>query len=218
MANNESSKQDNGDWLDNMCGGVTDAICPLPDQDVIAKVGTAEAEPKPEDKDVLDHVFTRVETLSCAADAGGGDDSSVVWPTSTTAPNDGQAPAPAAPAAENKGILLQEGDALDRMFERVESLVCSPEPDTTDDACSLVGEDHPVVMTISDDKGDGHPDVESGGTSTSLETQLEEETLKKNREELWYQAPKCQICLMALCLLTAVLCVNAVLFITRWQD
>jgi hypothetical protein len=230
---NDSSKDDNGtDWLDNMCGGATDAICPLPNQEVIAQVDAVE--PKPEEKDLLDHVFTGVESVSCAppdAKASGSEDnSSVVLPTSSETSSKAQtASAPtAAAAADNRGILMQEGDALDRMFEKVESFVCSAEADTTDDACSIVGdeEQRSVVIMVSDGKGDYRPDVESGGkgdyrpdvesggTSTSVETELDQEKLDEEKQ-LWYKNPHF---IMVFCMVIAVLLLVVALFLAPWKD
>jgi hypothetical protein len=215
------------DWYDNVCETTTNLFCPVPEKppellSALEAKDDAMLDHKFEsvaDEDMLDHVFESVETFTCReqqepekVDPGGNDETSLVATSQTNENGKAQNQASSPRIAP----LGEEGDALDYLFEKVESLVCAP---SYDDPEQLLVNTVPVLERENSivARGDEElhsiiyvPEEESRGVSADVE--LDAETKK----ELWYKEPKYMILGVFLLLIIVGLVVFGLLFLTKW--
>jgi hypothetical protein len=205
------------DWYDNVCETTTNLFCPVPEKppellSALEAKDDAMLDHKFEsvaDEDMLDHVFKSVESFTCRGQQE---------------PENGDPEADAetgivATSRTNEikiAPLGEEGDAIDYLFEKVESLVCAP---SYDDPEQLLVNTVPVLERENSivARGDEElhsiiyvPEEESRGVSADVE--LDAETKK----ELWYKEPKYMILGVFLLLIIVGLVVFGLLFLTKW--
>jgi hypothetical protein len=109
--------------------------------------------------------------------------------------------------------LGEEGDALDYLFEKVESLVCAPsydDPEHPLENTVLVLKSDSSIVERGDEEEDLTVDVEEA--QFSADDELDDET----KQELWYREPKYMMLLVLLLLIIVVLVANGVLLLTKW--
>jgi hypothetical protein len=170
--------------FDRVCEAVTTCLCPIPDDPEQLKNTYHE-------KDILDYTFEKVETFTC------GNDEDTVLEEDNMSITQGPPPAVAAkeqppPAqvyadratdsqadGQPKGVQTsnEEGDMLDYVFEKVESLVCAE--DVPNDKARLaagaasVSRDHslieaPMEEAIKEDVPPKEKPVEEDEESTYI--------------------------------------------------
>ena len=64
----QKSKEEEKDWIDNVCEKTTNLLCPVPD-DLPEALAAAENKKEEADEDMLDYVFTKVESITCGEEA-----------------------------------------------------------------------------------------------------------------------------------------------------
>jgi hypothetical protein len=216
------------DWLDRICDSTTNGMCPVPDN-LPEALASVDDEKREGDEDMLDNVFEHVESLSCrppmeerqnAEESNLGslpiDEASQVQQRAATTTS-----ATEKTISTGQKTSGEEPDALDYVFDQVESFICSSAREDAQPAEAPFGDSqlgpklsNSIVELEEDKKRAPTTDIETAQVSAEVQLAVSED--EKQETEIWYKKPKWLLFFTLLFLVIVLLVVNGALLITRW--